>query len=266
MPEFIFMLTKDDRTVADAPSVYREVRAAPLRYIGFKDIGQPAPVLRDLAAAIREDGRVAVLEVVSVDRESELRSIEAGLSLGVGILMGGTHPEDVLPLLRGSEIAYYPFPGTVVGHPSRLVGSRGAIARSAATLSARPGVAGLDLLAYRRRGDAPRLIDEVVRVSLGRVVVAGSIDSFERVAAVGQSRRLGSSRSAGRSSSVGSSLVDRSAPRSWPSWTGPVQTSTTGDGPHAGIDIGTARSNLLSDLIKVDADAPTSTVPRGSAV
>ena len=184
MPEFIFMLTKDDRTVADASAVYREVRAEPLRYVGFKDIGRPIRVLRDLAATIRDDGRTPVLEVVSVDRDSELRSVDAALSLGVGILMGGTHPDDVLPRLEGAALSYLPFPGRVVGHPSRLVGSRPQIVQSAAALSSRPGVAGLDLLAYRRRGDVPRLIDEVVRVSSGRVVVAGSIDRFERVDAV----------------------------------------------------------------------------------
>ena len=76
MPEFIFMLTKDDQTIADALSVYDEVRGAPLRYVGFKDIGQPAPVLRELTGRIRADGRTAVLEVVSIDRDSEVRSIQ----------------------------------------------------------------------------------------------------------------------------------------------------------------------------------------------
>ena len=78
MPEFIFMLTKDDRTVADASAVYRDVRAEPLRYVGFKDIGRPISVLRDLAAMIRDDGRTPVLEVVSVDRDSELRGTGRG--------------------------------------------------------------------------------------------------------------------------------------------------------------------------------------------
>jgi hypothetical protein len=201
MPEFIFMLTKDDRTVADASAVYREVRAEPLRYVGFKDIGRPISVLRDLAATIRDDGRTPVLEVVSEDRDSELRSVDAALSLGVGILMGGTHPDDVLPRIEGAAVSYLPFPGRVVGHPSRLVGSRPQIVQSAADLSSRRGVAGLDLLAYRRRGDAPRLIDEVVRVTSGQVVVAGSIDRFERVDAVTEGGAWGFT--------VGAAVMDR---------------------------------------------------------
>jgi transposase-like protein len=31
--------------------------------------------------------------------------------------MGGTHPHIVLPILAGTGIRYYPFPGEVVGHP-----------------------------------------------------------------------------------------------------------------------------------------------------
>jgi len=37
--EFIFMLTKDDRTIDGAQEVYEELRGAGLRYVG---IGEPA--------------------------------------------------------------------------------------------------------------------------------------------------------------------------------------------------------------------------------
>ena len=191
MSEFIFMLTKDDQTVADALSVYDEVRGAPLRYVGFKDIGQPASVLRELATHIRADGRTAVLEVVSIDRDSEVRSVRAGLEIGVDLLMGGTHPDDVLPLLRGSGLRYFPFPGRVIGHPSILTGSIEEIAQSAEDLTARPGVDGLDLLAYRHDGDVPDLIEKVVSAARGPVVVAGSIDSAERIHTVSRSGAWG---------------------------------------------------------------------------
>jgi hypothetical protein len=181
MSEFIFMLTKDDQTVADALAVYDEVRGAPLRYVGFKDIGQSASVLEELAARIHADGRTAVLEVVSIDRDSEVRSVEAGLEMGVDVLMGGTHPDDVLPLLRRSALRYFPFPGRVVGHPSVLEGSIEEIAESARELTSRPGVGGLDLLAYRHDGDVPELIGSVIAASSGPVVVAGSVDSEERI-------------------------------------------------------------------------------------
>ena len=191
MSEFIFMLTRKDETVADALAVYDNVRDAALRYVGFKDIGQPASVLQDLAARIQGDGRTAVLEVVSIDRDSEVRSVRTGLRIGVDIVMGGTHPDDVLPLLRGSGLRYFPFPGLVVGHPSVLEGSVAEIAQSAENLTARPGVDGLDLLAYRHERNVPELIQQVVSSSRGPVVVAGSIDRTERIHAVSRSGAWG---------------------------------------------------------------------------
>jgi hypothetical protein len=159
--------------------------------VGFKDIGQPPAVLRDLAAQIRADRRAVVLEVVSVDLESEVRSVQAGRDFGVDILMGGTHPDDVVPILSGSGIRYFPFPGRIVGHPSVLMGSTEEIVRSAANLTARPGVHGLDLLAYRRAGDVPDLIEKVVAAAAGPVVVAGSIDRAERIREVAHSGAWG---------------------------------------------------------------------------
>lgn len=181
MLEFIFMLTKDDQTVPDAIDVYAGLRDVPLRYAGFKDVGVPVETLRQLADAIRADGRTSVLEVVSLSVEDELRSVRAGLALGVDLVMGGTHPEAVLPLLAGSGIRYLPFPGEVVSHPSILQGSVEAIAEHARALTAMPGVGGLDLLAYRHAGDVPALMAAVVRAAAGPVVVAGSIDSDVRI-------------------------------------------------------------------------------------
>lgn len=184
MLEFIFMLTRGDQTVRDALDVYEEVRATDLRYVGFKDVGVPVEILRSLTTAARDDGRTVVLEVVSLSTEDELRSVRVGLDLGVDVLMGGTHPDAILPLLTGSPIRYLPFPGTVIDHPSVLTGSIEEIAKHARELMNMPGVHGLDLLAYRHAGDVPALMAAVVASSGGPVVVAGSIDSDQRIDAV----------------------------------------------------------------------------------
>ena len=85
MIEFIFMLTKDDRTVDGAREVYEELRGAGLRYVGFQDIGQPVPVLRDICDTAHRDGLEVMLEVVSTSKEDELRSIEAAVRLAESI-------------------------------------------------------------------------------------------------------------------------------------------------------------------------------------
>ena len=191
MIEFIFMLTRNDQTVPDARQVYDTLRDTGLRYVGFKDIGLPPAELRELAAAMRADGREVFLEVVSERAEDELRSVSAALDIGVDWLMGGTHPDEALAILdtigppgTPGRPRYCPFPGRVVGHPSILEGSIEEIAESAHDLTERPGVDGLDLLAYRWQGDVPRLVRAVVDEASGPIIAAGSVDSAERIEAL----------------------------------------------------------------------------------
>jgi hypothetical protein len=179
--EFIFMLTRNDSTVPDGLDVYDQVRDTDLRHIGFKDVGATPATLRELTRRMHADGRQVYLEVVSEHAEDELRSIRAAAEIGVDVVMGGTHVDDALPLLAGSGLRYFPFPGRIVGHPSLLRGTITEIADSARTLTARPGVDGLDLLAYRFDGDVPALVRAVVEASTGPVVAAGSVDSIERI-------------------------------------------------------------------------------------
>ncbi len=182
MTEFIFMLTRNDATVPDALAVYEEIRSTDVRYVGFKDIGLPVEELRVLARAIQDDGREVMLEVVSENAADELRSIRAAIDIGVDWVLGGTNPKPALELLPAGGPKYCPFPGRVIGHPSLLRGSIEEIAESARTLTAMPGVHGLDLLAYRHDGDVPALAAAVVAASSGPVIAAGSVDSLERIA------------------------------------------------------------------------------------
>ena len=188
---FIFMLTRNDRTVENARALLREALAVGVRHIGFKDIGLPIDELRGLSQAIKEGGATSYLEVVSLDRESEVTSAGAAVRIGVDVLLGGTHIDDVLPILAGSAIQYCPFPGRITGHPSVLEGSIEEIARSARDLAARDGVHGLDLLAYRSAGDVPALMQAVCAAVAKPVYVAGSIDTPERIAVVKQSGAAG---------------------------------------------------------------------------
>jgi len=188
MLEFIFMLTHHDATIPDALQVYDAVRHLPLRYVGFKDVGQPIPRLRELAERIRADGREVMLEVVSEHAADELRSIEAAREIGVDWVLGGTHPDAALAALDGAAVRYCPFPGRVVGHPSVLEGTPEEIAASASALTARARVDGLDLLAYRHAGDVEAVVRAVVAATAKPVIAAGSVDSIDRIQAL---RRLG---------------------------------------------------------------------------
>ena len=184
MPEFIFMLTRNDVTVEDAFDVYDEVRDAGLRYVGFKDVGLPFDRLKALTEAIHEGGQEVMLEVVSEEKEDELRSARAALDLGVDYLLGGTHAGEVTRMISGTGIRYCPFPGRIVGHPSLLRGSIEEISQSAGRLAAMDGMWGLDLLAYRYDGDVERLVRAVVESVEVPVIAAGSVDSEEKIRAL----------------------------------------------------------------------------------
>ncbi|NWG72908.1 MAG: 4-hydroxythreonine-4-phosphate dehydrogenase [Parvularculaceae bacterium] len=184
--DFIFMLTKNDETVPNALAVFEEIRDTAVRYVGFKDVGLPVAELKRLAEAIHASGREVFLEVVSLDREAEIRSASAALEIGVDWLLGGTRPADVLPVIAGSGVRYCPFPGRIVGHPSLLRGTVEEIAASARALSETEGVYGLDLLAYRFNGDVPLLVRRVLESVRVPVIAAGSVDSVARVRELGR--------------------------------------------------------------------------------
>lgn len=210
-PDFICMLTRNDRTVPDAVDHLPAVLAAGVRHIGFKDVGLPFEALAGLNRAIRNADAKSYLEVVSFDRDSEVASVRAAIELGVDYLLGGTHVDDVLPLLKGTSIRYYPFPGRVTGHPSVLEGSIEEITASARSLAARDGVHGLDLLAYRAACDVPALIAAVCSAVEKPVIVAGSIDRAERIAAVRKGRAAGFT--------VGTAALDGAFPAAVPGLT-----------------------------------------------
>ena len=181
---FIFMLTRKDRTVPDASQQLQTALGLGVRHMGFKDIGLPIEQLKGLNAAIKAGGATSYLEVVSLDRESEIVSARAAAEIGVDVLLGGTRVDDVLPIIQGTGIQYFPFAGRISGHPSVLEGSIEDIVESARTITAKDGVHGLDLLAYRSAENVPALMKAVCAAVAKPVFMAGSIDTPEQIAAV----------------------------------------------------------------------------------
>jgi len=181
---FVFMLTRRDRTVPDAEDHLETALKEGIGHIGFKDVGLSIDVVGRLNERIKASGATSYLEVVSLDKDSEVASAEAAKAIGVDYLLGGTHVDAVLPVLSRTSIRYFPFPGQVVGHPSKLDGSVGAILDSALDLARRPGVHGLDLLAYRATADVRAILRAVCAAVELPVLVAGSIDTQERIRAV----------------------------------------------------------------------------------
>jgi hypothetical protein len=181
--EFIFMLTRDDRTISDARSVYESVAATGIRHVGCKDVGLPRDELAGLMADIRANGHTSYLEVVSETEEATLQSARVAAEIRPDCLIGGTLIEPVQEIIDGSGMRFFPYVGRVVGHPCLLRGTIDQITQDARRAEA-VGVDGINLLAYRYDGDVAALVEAVVDAISIPVIAAGSVDSAERIRAL----------------------------------------------------------------------------------
>ena len=187
--DFIFMLTRHDRTVTDCLDVAEQIRPLGLRHVGFKDVGVDAEALAALTRALKAQGAIVYLEVVSTSPAACLESARKAVALGVDCLLGGTAVEQTRAIIAGTPIAYFPFPGEPHDHPTKLGGDPARVGADCRRFRA-AGCAGADLLAYRATDAPPVELVRSARAGLadGRLIVAGSIagrDRLREIAAAG---------------------------------------------------------------------------------
>jgi NAD(P)H-dependent flavin oxidoreductase YrpB (nitropropane dioxygenase family) len=183
--EFIFMLTRDDKTLTNAREVYASIADSGVRHVGCKDVGLPREQLQGLMSDIKANGHTAHLEVVSESEEATLASARAAVEIGPDYLIGGTLIEPVQKILEGTAIRFFPYVGQIVGHPCLLRGTIDEIADDARRAE-QLGVDGINLLAYRYDGDVDKLVEAVVGATSLPVIAAGSVDSQDRIQALDQ--------------------------------------------------------------------------------
>jgi hypothetical protein len=199
-PEFILMLTYNDCTVKDALDIFRDCKDIPVKHWGFKDMGLPPEEMKTLVRKMKTAGKTTCLEVVSLSEEDGLHGAQLAVEAGFDILMGTVFFDSILEYLRDKPIKYYPFPGHVYSHPSILDGTIDEIVSHAKYLESK-GVHGIDLLTYRYVGDAPALLEAVVKATRVPIVSAGSIESYRRIGEVWKAGAWGFT--------IGSALFDR---------------------------------------------------------
>lgn len=185
--DFIFMLTRHDQTVQDCLEVLESIKPVGLTHVGFKDVGVNVATLKELNQRIKKSGATSYMEVVSTSREACLRSASAAVEIGVDRLLGGTDVTQVLKILDGTDIGYYPFPGIPTGHPTRLGGSPEQVAEHCRNFR-EAGCAGVDLLAFRATEAEPIDLVRAARDALpdAGLIVAGSVDSPARIRALAE--------------------------------------------------------------------------------
>jgi hypothetical protein len=183
MSEFIFMLTRDDVTLADARAVYSSIADSGVTHIGCKDVGLPREELAEFMDEIRANGHTSYLEVVAESDEATLASARVAAEVRPDYCIGGTLIPEMQEILAGTGVKFFPYVGRIVGHPCLLRGSIHEIV--ADTKRAHElGVDGINLLAYRYDGDVDELVEAVVSATPLPVICAGSVDSAERIRAL----------------------------------------------------------------------------------
>lgn len=179
------MLTRSDQTVTDGLDVLDDIRSVGLTHIGFKDVGVPPEVLRELARRIKDMGATSYLEVVSTSTETMLQSARVARDIGIDRLLGGTQIDPVLELLKGSATQFLPFPGRPFDHPTKLGGSAEQVEAHCRAFRAK-GCAGVDLLAYRATEADPIELVKAAKRGLdgGFLLVAGGVRSAAQIKAL----------------------------------------------------------------------------------
>lgn len=178
------MLTRSDQTVTDGLDVLDDIRSIGLTHIGFKDVGVPPDVLRELNRRIKDMGATSYLEVVSTTAEASLTSARVARDIGIDRLLGGTQVDEILGILAGSAVQYLPFPGRPFDHPTKLGGSAQQVEDDCRRFRAK-GCAGVDLLAYRAtEADPIELVKAARRGMDGILLVAGGVKSAAQIHAL----------------------------------------------------------------------------------
>jgi hypothetical protein len=185
LTEFIFMLTRDDRTIADARDVYESVAGTGIQHVGCKDLGVSRDELAALMNDIRSNGHTSYLEVVSETEQDTLQSARVASEIRPDYLIGGTLIEPVQKIIAGSGVRFYPYVGQIIDHPCLLRGTIEEIAADARRAETM-GVDGINLLAYRYDGDVDQLVEAVVAAMSLPVIAAGSVDSAQRIQSLGE--------------------------------------------------------------------------------
>lgn len=182
--DFIFMLTRHDRTVEDAEDLVETVCDLGVRHVGFKDVGVTPEAMARVVGRIHARGAACYFEVVSTTPRAVAESVATGAALGVDCILGGTDL-DAAQRALGGLARYFPFPGRPIGHPTRLEGSAADVEADARTAHTR-GCGGVDLLAFRATEADPLALVRAARCGLGggRLIVAGSVHSAQQIHAL----------------------------------------------------------------------------------
>jgi hypothetical protein len=178
------MLTHHDITIPNAIEVFDEIKDSGVEFIGCKDIGLSIEELTDLFYRMRKARMTTFLEVVSNDKEKHFSGVDKAIKVKADYLIGSMpqFTRETLKYLRKKKtvVRFLPYIGRIVGHPCTLEGSIDEIVENGVEFE-NMGIAGINLLLYRYKGDAILLLDKLLKTLHVPLIVAGTVDSFEKI-------------------------------------------------------------------------------------
>ena len=176
----IVMLTNHDKTTEDAIELFENCKNIPVEHWGFKNVGLPVDQMKRLVKNMKNANKKTFLEVVSYTEKECIEATELAIECEFDYLMGTMFYQSVYDLLKDKPIKYMPFCGKISGSPSVLEGSINDIIAHAKSIKEKK-IYGLDLLAYRYTGDPLKLAKKFIEEIKLPVIIAGSINSFEKL-------------------------------------------------------------------------------------
>jgi len=181
--EFIFMLTHHDVTIPNALQVFDEVRDTGLKCIGCKDIGLNIEQYKELFSKFKKHGLQSFLEVVTYSEEEHFRGVDLARNIGADNLIGGMpmYTKKTMDYLKQKKapLGFYPYIGTITGHPCVLGGSIPEILRDGKEAE-KQGINGINLLLYRYTEDQKKLLSAIKELKKP-LIVAGNVANFEQI-------------------------------------------------------------------------------------
>lgn len=179
--KLIVMLTHHDVTVKNAKEVFESSKDLPVVNWGFKDVGLPPEEMKELCQLMKQAGKTTFLEVVTYSEEECMHGAKLAVECGFDYLAGTIFYDSVLDYIKEHELKYCPFVGKVHGSPSVLEGTVAFCLEQEEEYRTK-GVFGIDLLGYRyAEGDPEVFSADIIKKSKLPVIMAGSIDSPERI-------------------------------------------------------------------------------------
>jgi len=178
--KMIIMLTYNDKTVSNALEIFGQCKELPVECWGFKNVGLPVEKMKKLVFNMKKAKKTTFLEVVTYNEKSCFEAAKLALECQFNYFTGSVYFESVYNLLKDKPMKYFPFCGKVSGSPSILEGSIQEIIDDAKLMEEK-GVDGFDLLAYRYVEDAEKLAQQFIKAIKIPVVLAGSINSLDRL-------------------------------------------------------------------------------------